>query len=1298
MPILRNTFTSGKMSLDKDERLLAPNEYRIAQNIRVINSEGSDVGAIEKTLSNSRLTTLSLGDNPVTLESLEDSFEDKIYWWVKSDLGSYVIEYDTVNEVATKVLEDERIGNLNQLNLSATNRVQAVLIIDSDNSNRLLAFTDNNTQPKLINIERAKGYGLNGFREEQILLIKKPPLFSPVLTLNDTGNQENNIEEKFITIGYRFKYLDGEYSAISPQSEYAFQAKTFRYRFATGTNESMLNNFNSVTISFDTGSDLVTDIELIYKESGSNNLYIIDTFNKQEKGWADNDTETFDFNNNKIYKVLPVDELFRIYDNVPLKSLAIAVINNRIVFGNYTENYNLLDSEQNPINTNFSLSKVQTAITEGVATRSLKTNRDYEIARVYGDEYGRITTPLTSDTNTIYFPNNESILKNKIKVSIPGKAPSFAKFYRFFIKESKQEYETIIPTLFFFEGNFIYFYIQSADVNKVKENDFLIIKADTESIKDEIIKIKVLEVEKKEKNFINDSNGGQPSGFYIKSSILDTDVVFDTNSYSYYRFDSYDQTENSDRLFGEGNDYIDSIFKGDTLDDLDATTDYSYINDRRYEIEIFNTIGLVDTFRWRSQEKDGTFSSWDDNFGAGYDITGFIQVIDPYLSITFDNTSGHSDNDKWLVKINKGFNALEEGYSWAYFAYPDTITIGSIITLKYYSKKEKSPDIDQFLLTFISSGDYENLEEWYFGDEIYNQIAAAPNFSQGLGYFTFRRAKIESYFSLQDSNFKITIAPTEGNYTVLIIRSRADSYNSSRDVYSDVYIEVRSLEQLPIFEKEIESEDKNLDLFYEIGRTYLIDENGNHLGFDGSDVSQSTGVDAELILPIFNCFSWGNGFESYKIRDEFNARTMKLDSRPSTAIENYRQNIRIASFTYGGVFEQSTNYNALNEFNLSQINFKDLDDKYGAIQKIVTWDNDLDVYQDDKVTKVFYDKQLLYNRDGSANLVKSDKILDGINPYTGEFGISTSPESLVVHGNYTYWADYKRGVVLRKGMSGIEIISNFGMRDWFKDAFRTGNNILILGGYDSYFEQYVISVNGFTVTFDEKVKGWTSFHSYLPDEMIKLNNRFYTFKNGDLWLHNAIGSYLSYYGFSSPANITTVFNQEHQFDKIFKTLITESLNAWSISLSTNYTQGTINLNEFNQRESRWFAYIRQNESSSDLRGITQGIGNIQSVSGLEISFNKISEVISIGDTLWQANGSDQEQIGLINSIDRTTGVIIIDSFITTPVPGRFGYGKKNPRIEGSEIRGYYLEVTLEDSTDTANELFAVSTNAVKSYL
>lgn len=237
----------------------------------------------------------------------------------------------------------------------------------------------------------------------------------------------------------------------------------------------------------------------------------------------------------------------------------------------------------------------------------------------------------------------------------------------------------------------------------------------------------------------------------------------------------------------------------------------------------------------------------------------------------------------------------------------------------------------------------------------------------------------------------------------------------------------------------------------------------------------------------------------------------------------------------------------------------------------------------------------------------------------------------------------------------------------------------------------------YTIAFDEKTKGFTSFFTYEPEGMISLDNNFFSFKNGQLYIHNSDSAPKNnFYGVQYSSKITTVFNQEHQFDKIFKTIVIEGDRAWDVTLVTNYTNSTIANTEFKQKESRWFGYIRQNEETNDLRSVSQGIGNITDVSGGVIVFTSVSSTVSIGDNLYQMNGGIQELIGVITNKSITT--ITVDVIVTTPIIGLFTFSKKNSRIEGAEIRGYYCEITLEDTTDTANELFAVSSNIVKSYL
>ncbi len=235
-----------------------------------------------------------------------------------------------------------------------------------------------------------------------------------------------------------------------------------------------------------------------------------------------------------------------------------------------------------------------------------------------------------------------------------------------------------------------------------------------------------------------------------------------------------------------------------------------------------------------------------------------------------------------------------------------------------------------------------------------------------------------------------------------------------------------------------------------------------------------------------------------------------------------------------------------------------------------------------------------------------------------------------------------------------------------------------------------------TITFSEKSKGWTSFWSYVPDLMLKLNNRFYSIKNGQLHLHNEdTGESNTFYGVKYPSKVKMVINELGSEDKIFKTIVLEGNKPWDIALKTNLANSTIKSTEFQLRESRYFAHTRKNENENDFHGNTvQGIGVIQSVNGLEIRFNAVSHFVSTGDVLYQLNGAANEIIGTIETV--VGNIVTVTAITTTPTVGLYSFSKKNARIEGSEIRGYYMEVELTNNDSEQVELFAVNTNAAKS--
>ncbi|WP_395073869.1 hypothetical protein [Flavobacterium sp.] len=240
-----------------------------------------------------------------------------------------------------------------------------------------------------------------------------------------------------------------------------------------------------------------------------------------------------------------------------------------------------------------------------------------------------------------------------------------------------------------------------------------------------------------------------------------------------------------------------------------------------------------------------------------------------------------------------------------------------------------------------------------------------------------------------------------------------------------------------------------------------------------------------------------------------------------------------------------------------------------------------------------------------------------------------------------------------------------------------------------------------TLTYSDEANGWTSFYDFEPDMICNLNNRLFTVKNGQLWLHNDESNTVrnNFYGQQFNSKVATIFNDEHQLDKIFKTLVLESNAKWNAKIETNLNKSTITSNEFNTRESRQFSFIRGSEEANSLHGnAAQGIGVISSVSTNQVMFSIIPDLISVGDALFQINGSAQQQIGIIQSINKINNLITVAILVTIPVAGLYCYSKKNSRIEGEEIRGYFAKVTLENTDTTPVELFSVSTNAIQSYV
>ena len=218
--------------------------------------------------------------------------------------------------------------------------------------------------------------------------------------LDGISNIPNLFETKFPRFSYRYKYRDGEFSPFAPFTTPVFNPKYIKdtnnssgtnifhnkdtaYDIKEPYNKAMINSIHSVEltdfITPQTPEDVI-EVDILYKQENSPVIYSIGTIKHLDPEWhewSNNEGTNIGFGKGiittglenaiyysanqmkhmyaadgsytkgkyivtteNIYAALPANQLLRPWDNVPRKALAQEVTGNRLVYGNYLQNYN----------------------------------------------------------------------------------------------------------------------------------------------------------------------------------------------------------------------------------------------------------------------------------------------------------------------------------------------------------------------------------------------------------------------------------------------------------------------------------------------------------------------------------------------------------------------------------------------------------------------------------------------------------------------------------------------------------------------------------------------------------------------------------------------------------------------------------------------------------------------------------------------------------------------------------------------------------------------------------------------
>ena len=108
MAELKRTFQGGKINRDLDDRLIPEGEYRDALNVGIGRSEGSDVGALETLKGNEMIDGQEdIDTSSVTIGTVRDPNNDRIYWFTKGDDVDGIYEYNLTSGAVNPILLDQ---------------------------------------------------------------------------------------------------------------------------------------------------------------------------------------------------------------------------------------------------------------------------------------------------------------------------------------------------------------------------------------------------------------------------------------------------------------------------------------------------------------------------------------------------------------------------------------------------------------------------------------------------------------------------------------------------------------------------------------------------------------------------------------------------------------------------------------------------------------------------------------------------------------------------------------------------------------------------------------------------------------------------------------------------------------------------------------------------------------------------------------------------------------------------------------------------------------------------------------
>lgn len=625
--------------------------------------------------------------------------------------------------------------------------------------------------------------------------------------------------------------------------------------------------------------------------------------------------------------------------------------------------------------------------------------------------------------------------------------------------------------------------------------------------------------------------------------------------------------------------------------------------------------GANATWKWNANYRFGIV--YVDKYGKTNGVISFVgaetdptdfSVTTPDFSFNASHANPLTYGNPKIPVINASINHIPP--DWA---------------VAYYWVRTPNQTTDSFL-QYITAEVQEDANYWYFC--VQNLYAFKDDNTGFVPGYTFKSGdRLRVYAALKEIFDPYFIFPTPADYEVLGIVQKDMSGGTTDGTFLKVkkpatsppnYTSYQTI-FIEVYTPLTKSTDTS-QVFYGFGESYSIYIDPI------SGIHYHTGQQQDQTVSQPATFQFRDGDVYYKFRDfykldfatgmidpatvyqagcmdanysDYFASAVNSNGTAFVIDRNAKRLYQPTLIRFGQAYQPGTDINGLNRF--YPLDFDEYFRDYGAIQAFSIRDKLLRVYQKLRTGRVPIFGQIIKDQTGTDQLVVSDKLLNPIQYYEGQFGIGDHPESIASNNYSDYFIDNIRGVINRLSQDGLKPISilyeinNFAVTELGQRDFKYKT----YGVFDSYNNLYILALEATptspakTLVWNEQRNCFESFLPYAPEMMCCLNQLLIMWKDGQLYTHDS-DTYNNFFGVQYDSSITAVFNDNRLEKKTFENITELASTVWDMPEITTQLKSYGNTpqsskliaQEFGDLEGEFHAVFRSDANSQG--GINNG--------------------------------------------------------------------------------------------------------------